>query len=482
MASKRRTELFQKASALFARLSPANAVRDAQVTLASPAKKDDSGIALFLVLSTVMVLATIVTEFTYVAQVNARLAFDSSDQLKAHYLALTGLKISLLRLKGYQTLKGMGGGGAAGAGMPQLPRQILDQIWKFPFSYPIPKEIPGISPVSRDEIEKFQTESELQGRFSAAIESESSRMNLNSVLAAFAAPAPTPKASRGPGDSQPAPPPDRTAPNPNPTQTPGAGKYDAKEAREGMKSFISNLINQKFLADQDFANEYRDLQVEELMDNILGWVDPAYTPKNASGKQVIPYKRAPFYSISELKMIYPIDDALYNLLSPQFTTMPTSGINVNAIEAPMLRAFFPDMTDIEVEEFFKFRDATDVDNTFKDADGFWAYMAKVGTVARKADDLRQKFLTQGVVFIVDEETFKITVTAEVNKAMRLIEAWVTLSKPDANAAAGAKKPPATPGAPPPVDDTGAAAKDATQGTGNNTPANIGLKIIFVRES
>jgi type II secretory pathway component PulK len=446
---------------------------------ASRKPKNESGIALFLVLSTVTVLAVIVTEFTYVAQVNARLAFDSSDQLKAHYLALTGLKISLLRLKAYQTLKGVGGkDGGAGGGTPQLPRALLEQIWRFPFSYPIPKDLPGMSTIAKDEIQKFQGDSSLEGRFTATIDSDSNRMNLNSILPAYAAAIPkTTPTPKSPND-------DRA---PDPRATPAAGtKYDPKEAREGMKNFISNVVLQKFKEDQDFAQEYRDFNIDELMDNILGWVDPTYTPKNASGRQTIPYKRAPFYSVSELKMIYPVDDGLYQLLAPQFTAAPTTGMNVNTIAAPLLHALFPNMTDIEVEEFFKFRDATDVDNTFKDEKSFWDYMTKsVGSVGSKAEEIRQKFLTQGVVFIVDEETFKILVTAEVNKAMRVIEAWVTLSKNDSRQK---KKKPA-PGTNPngqPIDDTGVnpdAALDAESPENpNNPPANIGLKITFMRES
>lgn len=437
--------------------------------------KNESGIALFLVLSTVMTLSIVVTEFTYVAQVNARLAFDSSDQLKAHYLALTGLKISLLRLKAFQTLKGFGGNGGGSTGTPSLPRPLLEQVWKFPFSYPIPASLPGLSVIAKDEISKFQKESALEGRFSTMIESDSNRMNLNSILPAYAAavPTPTPTAS----------------PSPTPTAT-NAPKYDSKEAREGLKQFITNVIDQKFKDDQDFASEYRDLNLEELMDNIIGWVDPKYQPKNASGKQIVPYKKAPFYSVSELRMIYPIDDALYQLLSPQFTTAPTTGVNVNTLEAPLLKAFFPNMTKEESDAFFKFRDSTEADNTFKDEKAFWDYLSKnVPSVGSKSEEIRQKFQTQGVNFIVDEETFKITVTAEVNKAMRVIEAWVTLSndklskdssKKKTNTGTGGTDDSTNESDKKQKNDQNSNSSDSTPK--NNSTPNIGLKITFMRES
>src|SRR4051812_9020825 len=77
--------------------------------------RDQSGIALFMVIAAITVLAILVTEFTYVAQVNQQMAFDGVNQIKAHYLAKTGLKLSLLRLKAYQHVKealGQAGGGA----------------------------------------------------------------------------------------------------------------------------------------------------------------------------------------------------------------------------------------------------------------------------------------------------------------------------------------------------------------------------------
>ena len=112
----------------------------------------EKGIALFMVLAAVSVLSIIVTEFTYITQMNQKLAFDSTDQLKAHYLAKSGLKLSLLRLKkaypaGRKTPDGRRTDGAAAGEERRPPRAMLDKIWSFPFfMYPIPpSNIPGLS-------------------------------------------------------------------------------------------------------------------------------------------------------------------------------------------------------------------------------------------------------------------------------------------------------------------------------------------------
>jgi hypothetical protein len=63
---------------------------------------NNRGIAIFMVIASVAALAMLVSEFVYIAQISQSIAFSGLDQTKAHYLAKSGLKLSLLRLKAYQ--------------------------------------------------------------------------------------------------------------------------------------------------------------------------------------------------------------------------------------------------------------------------------------------------------------------------------------------------------------------------------------------
>jgi hypothetical protein len=111
-----------------------------------PRARDTSGIALFMVLSAVSVLSILVTEFTYIAQINQRIAYDGVDQVRAHYLAKSGLKLSLLRLKAYQLVGAFSSNkDNAGMGIPALPKSILEKLWSFPFFFPIRPDLPGLS-------------------------------------------------------------------------------------------------------------------------------------------------------------------------------------------------------------------------------------------------------------------------------------------------------------------------------------------------
>jgi hypothetical protein len=378
-------------------------------------------VALFMVVASMTLLAVLVTEFTYVAQVNSRMAFDSLDQVKAHALAKSGLKISLLRLKAYQTLKGFSGTSEGGSsGGPDLgsmiPKGILEKIWSFPFFYPIPTEVPGLTPGEREKIREFTKKSGFEGSFSALIESESSKYNLNSLLAPFAI---TPNPSPYTPSNSPASP-------ASPAGTPG---FNAEAAHKSLADFLTQILSNKMESDEVFASEYRDFRLDELVDNLIQWVDPNYQRRSAPPRDFRP-KGGPFYSLTELRMIPPMDDGLYDLLAPQLTVSSTPGINVNTIKNLTLRALMPGMTIEEVKEFFKFRDSPNADNSFKSADDFFNYLKANVAVFRGSDAEIQKFkesLSQrNLQIITDESQFKITIQARVNQATRLLEAWVTL--------------------------------------------------------
>jgi general secretion pathway protein K len=375
-------------------------------------RRDESGIALFMVVAAMSVLSVLVTEFTYVAQVNQRMAYDGLDQLKALYLAKSGFKLSLLRLKAYQQVKGfISSSGGSGGAIPGLSKKMIDRIWSFPFFYPFPTNIPGMTTADKDRITEFEKSSGLEGSYTAVIESESSKYNLNTILAPFA---PTATPSTTPS----------TTPSPIPTE------FSADAARQSLHDYLGQILDQKLETDEVFADTYRDLKLEELMDSIIGWADKSYESHIPSNRQTMAQKRAPFYSLSEMHMIPYMDDQLYELFAPSLTASTTPGINVNTMKEPTLKALIPSMTKEEIEAFFEFRDSETEDNDFKTAEDFFKYLQdKVAAYKGREDAIRQlqqDLAKRNIRIIVDEQNFKITVQAKVNQATKILEAWVTL--------------------------------------------------------
>jgi hypothetical protein len=382
-----------------------------------------------MVIASMSVLSVLVTEFVYIAQMNQTVAFDGLDQLKAHYLAKSGFKLSLLRLKAFQqvksAIKSMGGGaGAAG-----VSKSVVDKVWSFPFFYPIPTDLPGLSLIQKESIEKFQKASKLEGNFAAVIESESSKYNLNSIHAAFV-PSPSPAPA---GQNTAANPPINGAPNPNPNPSASPTPFDPEQARASLREYLQGLYASKLESDQQFAEEYRDWRFDDFMESLFAFADPAYESKVQPPSDAMTAKRAPFYSLSELRMIPGMEDSIYDLFAPALTASMTPGINVNTLKEPTLRALIPTITAEEIEEFFKHRDSEEQDNTFKAADDFFKYVGgAVQTFVKDPGELN-RFKTglqkRNIRIIVDESEFKITVTARVNQSTRVIEAWVTLNEP-----------------------------------------------------
>lgn len=384
--------------------------------VALPVGRDQSGIALFMVLSSVAMLAILVSEFTYISQIGQMIAFGGMDQTKAHYIAKGAFKLSLLRLKAYQKANSyLSSLGAAG---PKISRNLLNKIWSFPVFYPLPTNIPGMSAVEKGMIEKFQKESDLDGRYSALIESESSKYNLNLLLPGFA-PLPSGTPSAVPSG--------QPSPDPPPSYTP-------EGARKSLYDYMGTVLKQKIESDDDFALTYRDLKLEDLTDQIYGWVDRRYESRTGQGsRDRMAVKRAPIYSVGELHMLPAFDDELFKLFTPHFSASGPAGININSMKSDILRALVPQMTKDEAEAFFKFRDSEERENQFATQDDFFKYLLEKVAAFKgnqsALDNLRKEHAARGIFFVTEETEFKITVQSQVNSATRTIEAWVSLTEP-----------------------------------------------------
>lgn len=438
--------------------------------------ESQKGIALFMVIGAISVLSILVTEFVYIAQLNQKLAYDTFDQVKAHYLAKSAVKLSLLRLKAFQIVKGLPG--VSGKDSP-VPPSLLDKIWSFPFMYPIPVEVPGLTPNEKDAISKFQKNSNLEGSFSALIESESSRLNLNMILAGFTTqPSPSPSAPPSPS-----PTPAAVAGEPPPSPTPSANPgFNVDQARIALESYLQNTLQHKFDSDPDFQSEYRDFRMDDFMDTLIAWADPSYERKipPIGAKDQIPMKKGPFYSLTELHMLPGMDDQLYDLWSPTLTVSKTTGININTMQKDTLHALIPQMTDDETTEFFKFRDNAEEDNTFKDADSFFSYLSNSVNAFQKDPNalskLKSDLSEHNIRLVTNESEFKITAVATVNETVKKFEVWVTLSATKTNSpAAGTSAPGASKTQPTPT-PTSTAPIDPQH------PPDSGLKINFMRIS
>lgn len=409
--------------------------------------KNQRGVALFIVLTAMATLAIFVGEITYTAQVNQKLAYDRLDQIKAHALAKSGLRLALLRIRAYTELRktvsslAKSAGASASAANAVVPKAIMEKIWNEPITVPFSGDISGLPMAARDAITKFRKDSSMEGKLYISIQAQSSKFNLNSTIASFA-PSPTPSAS----------------PNASATATPVAGAspsatppgFDQDKARELMTEQIKNTLQKKFEDDEKFRDRYRNLKPEDIADEILGWSDLTFQSQ-AAQRANVPFKQAPFYDISELHYLPSIDDQLYDLLSNEYTAGVNSSINVNMIKDRVLAALVPQMTEDERKKFFEYRDNTgssssdaksssgqagnpakdpNEDHSFKEPDEFFKYLkekvAAFGGSDSKINDYKTALANRGITITTEENNFIVRIEATVQQTKRILEAWVTL--------------------------------------------------------
>lgn len=447
-------------------------------------KKKPEGIALFMVMSAMTVLSLLVTEFVYTAQVNRHMAYDGLDQIRGLYIAKSGFKISLLRLKAYQLLAGLGKNNSGGAPPIKIPKQALEQVWKMPFIFPIP-ELPTMTMTQKDALKKFTDESGISGgSFTALIESDSSRFNLNAILKEYSATvtAPPPannnnnnsnSGNNSSGGSQP----NNTSGNPGGQQQ---NTFDPAAVRDSLTQILSQLLREKMENDEDFAAEYRDFILDDFTNNLFSWIDRTFQGKGYGTKEVFRPKQAPMYSLSELRLIPPLDDTLFDLFAPALTVSHTNGVNVNTIPKSTFKALFGTRAKVEeVDEFYKYRDSEEEDHLFADEKAFWDYVktnfSSFSGDQTKIDDFKTELAKRNIQILTDESIFKITVYAFVNQSTRVLEANVQLVSKQNNQPQSQPQQPQQPGQNP-----NQPPNNQNQPPQNDPKNDTGLKITFLR--
>ncbi|MBI3558619.1 MAG: general secretion pathway protein GspK [Deltaproteobacteria bacterium] len=415
-----------------------------------PGTKAESqrGIALFMVMGSVALLAVLIAELNYSVQISSRMSYNSLDNLKAYYLVKSAFKFSQVRLRAYMQIKNFTDDPANKMIKDALPKGTLDKVWSMPMLFPLP--IPKEATMGEgDAIKDFIKESSFDGTYTASITGESTKLNLNNL---FMKTLPTPDGPSGSSSSSGG---SGTPPVTPPTTPPpgGSGASGAEMVfRPVLVSAISNLIEQKKNDDREFSDVFRNVQGEDVVTAIEYYLFPDKPVSNLPGFKVFKPKLAPFYSLTELHMIPGIEDELYSLLESALTVYTTAGINMNTINKRALISLIPEMTEPEAEDVLRKRDDPDVGQPFGSEDEFWQAISAT-SAGKSIDAIKKRLTSANIKFITDELAFKISVLANVGQSTRRLEAYVILDPKAAKAGAN-PPPPGQPGTPPPQGSSG----------------------------
>lgn len=407
------------------------------------------GIAMLMALMTMTVLSILVAELVYQTEVYHRVVFGQTDQLRAKYLAKSGLKLALLQLaaakKAKEKIKGMDKSlGISG--------DLANKIWQTPIILPPPTP-PGLGEAEKKSLESFSSSLEFNGRVAVTITGESQKLNLNQLV--WIPQKSTEEKSKGTVD------PKTGGTLVSGSTTPINREETLKTTREFYRDTIDKIIQNKKQENDVFREKYANLSADILIGNLVAWIDPS-VPLDGENRNKEEYynrlpnpyspKNAPLSSMSELNMVRGFDDEIVNLLSDSFTTLLTNTINVNTMSATLLRSLVPELGPQEVDKIIERRNDPNK-GSFSTADDFWNFVNTFGEFKAVRQELEKK----GISFGTEDTAYRVVIDASSGFAHKVWLGYVGETPPEM------KNPNASPTTQQPTQPT------TTVDQGNKTP-------------
>lgn len=300
-----------------------------------PKKLNEKGVALLLAMFCVMIMAFLAVEVSFDTSVEYVLSSKEYHRVKAYEAAQAGMELSLLRIQLFKNVNKQYGSQLKGQ------ESILQMIWSLPFSWPpaIPKDA---SIVDKDQVNTAIDDSFMDAHYVAQISSEGSKIDINDL------------------DS--------------------LSLSLKKATREQLMKIFQQKLDTR---DDAWAEKNRNLNYEELINNLQDWIDEDNISLNG-GDESSRYKsndsdlkippNRPFQTMDELKMVDGMTEDIFQFLLPYITVYGSKGINVNQASNEVLKSIDPIITDDVANEIIKRRNDTEKGGPFKDEKEFIAFI------------------------------------------------------------------------------------------------------------
>lgn len=302
-------------------------------------RSKQKGVAMIMAVSALALMTYVAMEVMYDATVEYSVNAQNLNRLKAYYAARSGLEISLLRIKIYQTILQKFGDQTG----PY--QQYIDEIWRFPMAWPIP--LPDeINAVDKENVQKITKESLIDTSFMAVIEDEGSKIDLNDL------------------------------------------NSPSKKLAEITRKRLLETLQHQAQNDPAWQDQYGSYRFEDLVNNITDWLSSKRESLNGGDKRS-GYedlnKDRPFYptngmfrTLQELHLVKGMTDDFYEFLAPRLTIYGMRGVNPNVATIDVLKSLDPGITDEIAKEIITRRDDTAQGGPFKNGEDFWGFVQSKG--------------------------------------------------------------------------------------------------------
>lgn len=388
--------------------------------------KNQRGIALMMIMTSIILLMAIYGEFTFESKISRIKATNIMDRSQAKLLAESGLQLAMARLKLYkEAFNKLESNPSA---KQQVPPQLVNQLWEVPFMYPVPIA-KNASVAVKSTVEKFQKETLLDGEMKVTIQNISSRINLNMLRIDQL------KNSQAAMNNQD----DDQDPNINANLYSNDPSNTAVNLYSTLLMSIKRAIDDKANKDEDARDRFSNFETADLINDLIYYTSdinpnmaPPYLSEAATHYQkgVLTAKHGPLASVSELYSLFSWDDEIVEMIQNEFSIHPTAQIDINKMTANMLRIIIPYITEDQIKSFFEYRDDPDSPKFFKTTDDLKKWVVDVERIMSEAqfNDRIENFKSKGITFGSNPNLFKVISEGTYNRSTFTLIAYVQIPK------------------------------------------------------
>jgi hypothetical protein len=396
--------------------------------------KNEQGIALILVLGVITILTFLLADFTFETKLNKIKIYNQQDKIQARLNAEAGLNFSLAKLRMYQ--EGRNKIEKDENLKSAFPTSDLESIIIQPFVFPPPVSSKA-NIIQRSAANEFLKKIIFRGEVSVVISKVSGFLNPNGLRI-------QPKittAGIDPEDGTPTPSTIETD-GKNPAQdedkTPPQPAWVVIEKK--MIETLELLLKEKNDSDEIFHLHYANTDASYLIKELRYYVSDKGTFQDSlkggieakfDEKKITP-KFSPMTSIDELYLLPSWDDAIVDLIKDRMSVHEVSIIAINELTLQDLKILFPAINNIQIEEFFKYRDGDEdkkiKGKKFKDAEDFKRVVVSELNIVSDSDYLERinSLKNAGLVIDTAGKLYKVNSRGVMNNAVYNLIAYIDL--------------------------------------------------------
>lgn len=312
-------------------------------------RNKESGVAILLVMSAIMLLTILLANFSYDSELNKLKIFNAQDRAQARLNAEAGLNFALLKLRLYQQARNTLEKNKAIKDV--ISEHKVQSLITQPFIFPPPVP-PSADLIQKSAVKDFVDSSVIDGHLAVSISSISGFLNPNNLRIAL------PKDLEGSGSSE-----DENDSDKGKTDTKAKlHEYIEKEFIE----FLSNAIKEKREESAQMDARYSEYDPVLLIKELKYYVNDPGKFEDESKSDIeaiysqanITPKHAPMTSISELYLLAGWTEDIISLVIDRMTVHEQGQISVNEMTESQLKMIFPKINKEQIDDFFKYRDGT----------------------------------------------------------------------------------------------------------------------------